>query len=81
MTSETNQPSRPAVSPFCQDLCSKKILVTPGSPMTDADVLDRSNHCWCSQTMTILGPDREPAHPGDCRQGRECFRSPFESLL
>ena len=72
---------RPAVSPYCQDLCSKKILVTGALPLVDSDVLDQSNHCWCNRTMTELGPDREPVHPEDCRQSRTCFRSPFESLL
>ena len=74
------QPSR-ELSPFCKELCSKKILVSGKLPLLAEDVLDRSNHCWCSQTMTILGPDREPAHPEDCRKERACFQSPFESLL
>lgn len=72
---------RPAISPYCQDLCSKKILVSVGLPLVDGDVLDRSQHCWCSRTMTVLGPDREPAHPEDCLQARDCFRSPLKSLL
>ena len=72
---------RPALSPFCRDLCSKKILVSEGLPRTDSDVLDASNHCWCNRTMTILGPDREPAHPEDCRDQRECFQSHYPSLL
>ena len=76
-----NETRTPRLSPFCQDLCSKKILTRPGLPLTDEDVLDASNHCWCKQTQTQLGPDREPAHPEDCRRGRSCFQSPFEDLL
>ena len=77
----SHNPTPKRLSPFCQDLCSKKILVSSGLPLDDADVLDRSNHCWCARTMTVLGPDRELAHPEDCRKGRNCFQSPFESLL
>ena len=72
---------RPKVSPYCASLSSKKILGSPGLPMTDSDVLDASNWCWCVETAQLLGPDRKAAHPEDCRKGRSCFRSPYEDLL
>ncbi len=72
---------RPRVSPYCSALSSKKILGLQGLPMSDSDVLDASNWCWCRKTAQILGPDRQPAHPQDCRRGRGCFDSPFAALL
>ena len=72
---------RTHVSPFCSHLASKKVSLLDGLPMCDADVLDASNHCWCEATMQVLGPDRQLAHPEDCRKGRECFESPFDSML
>jgi len=76
--------ARPAglkVSPYCSSLRSKKLLAASVPAMTDEDVLDRSMWCWCGQTEQILGPDRKPSHPEDCRKGRSCFESPFEPLL
>ena len=73
--------TKPRVSPFCSSLSSKKILLSGSLPMTVEDVLDASNHCWCEQTQQVLGPDREPVSPEDCRKGRACFRSPFETML
>jgi len=72
---------RPRVSPYCSALSSKKVLGLRGLPMVDSDVLDASNWCWCRRTAQILGPDRQPAHPQDCRSGRSCFHSPFAALL
>ena len=71
----------PKISPFCTHLSSKKVTLLSGLPMTNGDVLDASGHCWCSLTAQILGPDREVAHPEDCKKGRACFESPFESML
>jgi len=71
----------PKISPYCTSLASKKILGSEGLPLTDRDVLDASNYCWCKQTGQILGPDREITHPEDCRKGRSCFESPFADLL
>ena len=69
------------LSPYCTDLCSKKVMMSEGLPMTESDVLDASNAVWCSRTMQLLGPDREVAAPADCQKGRDCFQSPFEDLL
>jgi len=30
--------------------------------------------CWCSQTLTVLGPDDNLCSPETCRPGRSCFR-------
>ncbi|QDU69794.1 hypothetical protein [Engelhardtia mirabilis] len=72
--------NRPRLSPFCADLGSKKLLLNSKPPMTEEDVLDASNHCWCRRTNQVLGPDREVAVPELCRSGRSCFRSLFDSL-
>ncbi len=73
--------TKPTISPFCIHLASKKMTLIEGLPMTTGDVLDASEHCWCEKTMQILGPDRGVSHPEDCKKGRTCFESPFESML
>jgi hypothetical protein len=65
-------PLRP-LSPLCARLRSKKYFLLGRAPMTDEDILDASQHCWCARTSQLLGPDGEPAHPGDCRAGRSCY--------
>jgi hypothetical protein len=68
------RPSEPApLSPLCARLRSKKYFLLGRAPMTDEDILDASQHCWCSRTSQLLGPDGEPSHPGDCRAGRSCY--------
>ena len=73
--------NRTRVSPFCIHLTSKKTTMGEGLPMSNEDVLDASRYCWCEKTLQVLGPDREVARPEDCRKGRNCFESPFESML
>lgn len=70
----------PRVSPFCVRLLTKNIVKRARPMLTDEDVLDASNHCWCACTGQILGPDRYVAHPRDCRRGRICFESPIADL-
>ena len=67
--------------PFCADLVSKKILCSEGLPRREEDVRDASNHCWCARTSQVVGPDRRPVSPVDCRRGRACFRSALERML
>ena len=69
----------PRFSPYCAELSSKKVLTSTGLPMSDADVLDASNWCWCRKTGHQLGPDRGFVHPDDCRSGRACFVSAYEA--
>jgi hypothetical protein len=73
--------TKPTISPFCTHLASKKMTLIEGLPMTTSDVFDASENCWCEKTMQILGPDRAVSHPEDCKKGRTCFESPFESML
>ncbi len=73
--------ARPTVSPFCQHLSSKKLMIAEDPPMVDRDVLDASQHCWCGVTYKVLGPDGSQCHPEDCRKGRDCFESPLAELL
>jgi hypothetical protein len=69
------------LSPFCIHLRSKKLFFGSAPPMTEEDVLDGSNHCWCRHTMQILGPDKGRAAPSRCRAGRSCFESILESEI
>lgn len=64
-----------ALSPFCTQIQSKKLYFLGRPPLTERDVLDASQHCWCRRTMQVLGPDGEIVHPDDCRAGRPCFES------
>ena len=73
--------NEPTVPPFCAHLESKKVLIAGAPPLTERDVLDASQHCWCARTMQVLGPDRELVAPDACRKGRVCFESAFESML
>jgi hypothetical protein len=58
-------------------LRSKKLLLTSRPARDSSDVFDAANCCWCARTQTLLGPDRDPSHPDDCRPGRPCYRSPL----
>ena len=72
---------RPKLSPFCEHLDSKKLMLASQTPKVAEDVLDASQHCWCGVTMKILGPDGNQCHPDDCRKGRSCFTSSIQDLL
>jgi hypothetical protein len=67
----------PNFSPYCSELSSKKVLTSTGLPMTESDVLDASNWCWCRKTGHQLGPDRNFVRPEDCQAGRSCYSSPY----
>ena len=42
---------------------------------TDASIpKTRDGFCWCSQTMTCLGPDGRVAEKASCCQGRGCHQ-------
>lgn len=73
--------AKPLVSPYCQHLSSKKLMIAEDPPMLDTDVLDASQHCWCGVTYKVLGPDGYQCEPSECRKGRECFESPLVDLL
>lgn len=72
---------RPKVSPFCEHLSSKKMMLASETPKVAEDVLDASRHCWCGVTMKILGQDGNECHPNACQKGRDCFSSPLNDLL
>jgi hypothetical protein len=67
----------PGAPLLCRDLRSKKLLLTSRPARDTSDVFDAANCCWCARTQTLLGPDRDPSHPDDCRPGRPCYRSPL----
>lgn len=63
------------LSPFCRWLESKKHSFATAPARSEDDYLDASCHCWCRRTMQVLGPDKEPANPADCRSARACFQA------
>ena len=65
--------------PICRELRSKKYFSLTSIPLTDDDILDVSNHCWCRITQQVIGPDGALARPNKCRDGRGCFVSYFEN--
>lgn len=62
-------------SPFCKYLTSKKAYFEELPPMTEEEVVDGSNHCWCAKTQLAVGPDTDPVAPEDCQAERDCFES------
>ena len=72
---------KPALSPYCQHISSKKLMMAEEPPLVDSDVLDGSQHVWCGVTFKVLGPDGFQCDPEDCRKGRDCFESPLSELL
>jgi hypothetical protein len=66
-------------SPICADLRSKRYFFLQAPPMESSDVLDASNDCWCERSHDRVGPDKDLVHPDDCRAGRACFRSLYET--
>lgn len=64
-----------SISPYCIDLRSKKAFFLGRQPMTEDDLLDASQHCWCKHTMQAVGPDGDVVRPADCGADRSCFRS------
>lgn len=63
------------ISPFCVHLTAKKSAFATRPALTEAELLDGSQACWCAATMMAIGPDRERVDPDDCRAGRTCFAS------
>ncbi|MDF1800801.1 MAG: hypothetical protein P1V81_16620 [Planctomycetota bacterium] len=72
----TNQPTSSGlpVAPFCPSLRSKKFYFLEGPALTEDELLDASNDCWCKETQQRVGPDAEPVSPDDCQRGRGCFK-------
>lgn len=64
-----------AVSPFCANLCSKKLVFQTHPPRHEDEILDGSGHTWCELTQEAVGPDGSTCDPETCRAGRSCFRS------
>jgi hypothetical protein len=62
-------------SPFCASLRSKKFFMFDSFATESANYLDSSNHCWCSETHLVMGPDGGSVHPERCKPGRSCYSS------
>ncbi|MGO8671016.1 MAG: hypothetical protein ACLQVD_06605 [Capsulimonadaceae bacterium] len=67
-----------APSPYCRELRSKNYFTLQSVPLTEADILDHSNHCWCRQTMQVVGPDGDLVIPSACGPDRACYRSHWD---
>lgn len=72
---ETAAPAAFVVSPFCRNLCSKKLVFRTSPPRSEGDVLDAACNTWCSRTMDGVGPDGEVTGTEWCRSDRDCFES------
>jgi hypothetical protein len=70
---EPVEEKRPAISPFCARLRSKKTYFLSGPPRTEGDILEASGRTWCLHTMDALGPDGKIVRPEACQAGRSCF--------
>ena len=66
-------PTKLPVSPYCKHLRSKKWFFLQGPALTEDDILDASNDCWCEATFMKLGPDGDVVEPEGCKHGRACF--------
>jgi hypothetical protein len=65
-------------TPFCGSLRSKKFFMLDALATEAAQYLDGSNHCWCSETQLVIGPDGGRAIPNRCTPGRSCYTSGLE---
>jgi hypothetical protein len=65
-------------SPFCRALRSKRFFFAQGVPTDAAQYLDGSDHCWCFETQSPIGPDGGKVYPDRCTPGRRCYRSALE---
>lgn len=70
----TGPPGLP-ISPFCSKLRSKKYYFLEGPALTEEDILDASNDCWCGRTMQRVGPDGKVVDPSDCVVARDCHET------
>jgi hypothetical protein len=78
MPDETKTSATLAATPFCRELRSKKYFTLRSIPLNETDLLDASGHCWCRQTMQVVGPDGEMVETASCKPGRSCYRSHWE---
>lgn len=67
-------------TPFCGSLRSKKFFMLDAVAADASQYLDSANHCWCSETQQVIGPDGARAHPSRCVPGRSCYTSALERL-
>jgi hypothetical protein len=67
-------------SPFCRELRSKKYFFLDTIATDASQYLDGSNHCWCSRTQMVIGPDGDSVAPDLCVPGRPCYRSALADL-
>ena len=65
---------KPAVT--CKNLRTKKMYIPAlaHEVLAEADDMSqRSPHCWCTCTLTEVGPDDQPVGIQICNASRSCF--------
>ena len=61
-----------SAAPVCKRLRSRGFyLADPGEG--EHFEFSPESSCWCSHTVTVLGPDDIVCSPEMCRPGRACF--------
>ena len=58
--------------PVCRRLRSRGFYLA-GPEEADQFEFSPESSCWCSQTVTVLGPDDILCSPEMCQPGRACF--------
>ncbi len=76
----TNTEAVPVQSAFCGSLRSKKFFMLDALATNADQYLDSTNHCWCSETQEVIGPDNKRVQPESCTLGRSCYSSAVKGV-
>ena len=69
-----DEPTGP-LQPICRHLRSKAIYVSGQmEPSPEVEEMG-SGHCWCNQTLHILGPDNQVVDRRACNSNRDCYEA------
>lgn len=69
-----DEPTGP-LQPVCRHLRSKAIYVSGQmEPPPEMEEMG-SGHCWCNETLHILGPDSQLVDRRGCNSNRPCYES------
>jgi len=60
---------------LCKNLRTKKMYIPAlAHEVAGEDTEDHSPHCWCTCTLTEVGPDDQPVGVQVCKEKRSCFQ-------
>ena len=62
------------LQPICQHLRSKAIYVAGQMEPPPEMTAMGSGHCWCNQTLHVLGPDNDLVDRRTCNSNRACYQ-------